>query len=222
VPNQLRIIYNKLNRGNVLSRMGNYYEAQLLFDDLSEATKSSNTELQPTVKSLIAQARLSQRNLPEAISLASEAVKVNSQDDPETAIESRYTLGVAKALAGERKDGLQLCNEAVKMASDAGDFTLYSRALLAQAEAALSSDDASTALRLAMEAQARFARCSQFESEWRAWMISSRASQRLGNKEKADEQLRNAQNARSKLEQQWGADAFKQYSSRPDIQVYSQ
>jgi serine/threonine protein kinase len=222
VPNQLRIIYNKLNRGNVLSRMGNYYEAQLLFDDLSEATKSSNTELQPTVKSLIAQARLSQRNLPEAISLASEAVKVNSQDDPETAIESRYTLGVAKALAGERKDGLQLCNEAVKMASDAGDFTLYSRALLAQAEAALSSDDASTALRLAMEAQARFARCSQFESEWRAWMISSRASQRLGNKEKADEQLRNAQNARSKLEQQWGTDAFKQYSSRPDIQVYSQ
>ncbi len=24
----------------------------------------------------------------------------------------------------------------------------------------------------------------------------------------------------SKLEQQWGADAFKQYAARPDIQVY--
>lgn len=225
VPNQLRITYNKLNRGNVYGRMGNYYEAQLLLDDLSSATsdaQSSYAELKPVVKLLMAQAQLSQRKFPEAISFANEAVKVDSKKEPETAIESRYTLGLAKVLAGERKEGLRLCDEAVKMASTAGDFTLYSRALLAQAEAALFSDDASTALRLGMEAQARFARCSQFASEWRAWMVSARASQRLGNKEKADEQLRNAQNVRSKLEQQWGADAFKQYSSRPDIQVYYQ
>ena len=223
VPNQLRILYNKLNRGNVYGRMGNYYEAQLLFDDLLSATNDpKNAGLQPLVKLLIAQTRLSQGKFSEAISFASEAIKVDSNEEPETAIESRYTLGLAKALAGDRKEGLRLCDDAVKMASTAGDFTLYSQALLAQAEAALSSDDASTALRLAMEAQARFASCYQFESEWRAWMISFRANQRLGNKEKADEQLRNAQSVRSKLEEQWGADAFKQYSSRPDIQVYSQ
>ena len=85
-----------------------------------------------------------------------------------------------------------------------------------------STNDAVSALKLAMEAQERFARGSQFESEWRAWLIASRASQQLGDKNKAEEQLRNAQNARSKLEQQWGADAFKQYTLRPDIQVYSQ
>ena len=31
--------------------------------------------------------------------------------------------------------------------------------------------------------------------------------------------MQNAINVRSKLEQQWSADVFKQYASRPDIQV---
>ena len=53
-------------------------------------------------------------------------------------------------------------------------------------------------------------------------MIASRASQSLGDKNKADEQLRNAQTAWSKLEQQWGSGVFKQFSVRPDIQVFTQ
>jgi tetratricopeptide (TPR) repeat protein len=225
VSNKLRIVYNKLNRGNILWRMGNYNEAQSLFDDLSAVASDSKNglpQVQPLVKLMIAQARLSQRNFPDAISLGSEAITVDEKKEPEVAIETRFTLGLAKALAGDRKEGLRLCDEAVKMASAAGDYTLQSRALLALAEAALLNNDAATALRLATEAQARFARGSQFESEWRAWLIASRASQKLGDKNKSDEQLRNAQNARSKLEQQWGADAFKHYVLRPDIQVYTQ
>jgi ATP/maltotriose-dependent transcriptional regulator MalT len=205
--------------------MGNYSDAQGLLDELSQITsdpKSGYQGLQPNVKLLLSQARLSQRNFADAISFANEAMKADSKDDPEVAIESRFTLGLAKAMSGDRKEGLRLCEEAVQMASTAGDFTLQSRALLAQAEVALLNNDAATALRLAMEAQERFARCGQLESEWRAWLISSRASDRLGNKDKSNEQLSNAQNARSKLEQQWGPDAFKQYSSRPDIQAYTQ
>jgi serine/threonine protein kinase/Tfp pilus assembly protein PilF len=225
VSNKLRIAYNKLNTGNVLWRTGNYNEAQVLFDDLLEVvgdSKGGFPQMQPLVKLMISQARMSQRDFPEAISLGSEAIKVDSKKEPEIAIEASFTLGLAKALSGDPKQGLKLCEEAVTMASTAGDYTLLSRALLAQAQAALLSNDATTALRLATEAQARFARCSQFESEWRAWLIASRASERLGDKTKSDEQLRNAQNARSKLEQQWGADTFKQYALRPDIQVYTQ
>jgi tetratricopeptide (TPR) repeat protein len=221
----LRIAYNKLNTGNVLWRTGNYSEAQVLFDDLLAIVSDSKggfPQMQPLVKLMISQARMSQRNFPEAISLGSEAIKVDSKKEPEVAIEASFTLGLAKALAGDPKQGLKLCEEAVKMASTAGDYTLQSRALLAHAEAALLSNDATTALRLATEAQARFARSSQFESEWRAWLIASRASERLGDKTKSDEQLRNAQNTRSKLEQQWGAETFKQYTLRPDIQVYTQ
>jgi hypothetical protein len=171
----------------------------------------------------IAQARLSERKYAEAINLSTEALAGAGQKDPEVAIQAKYTLGLAKALSGDAKQGFSLCEEAVKMASSAGDFGLHSRALLVEAEAALLNNDAAQALKLAMEAQVRFAGTSQLESEWRAWVIASRASRQLNDKDKSEEQLRNAQNARSKLEQVWGVEAFKQYSSsRPDIQVYSQ
>jgi tetratricopeptide (TPR) repeat protein/predicted Ser/Thr protein kinase len=225
IQSTLRIVFGKFNRANILWRLGQYKEAQSLFDELSGITsdpQSTFKQIEASVKVMIAQTRLSQRNFPEAIRLSNEALTIAGGKDPEAAIQATYTLGLAKALSGDRNEGLRLCGEAVKMASSAGDFTLLSRALLTEAEAALIANDASAALKLATEAQERFARGPQFESEWRAWWIASRASQQLGDKNKAEEQLRNAQNARAKLEQQWGPDAFRQYTLRPDIQVYTQ
>jgi tetratricopeptide (TPR) repeat protein len=225
VPNKLRIFFTKVNRGNVLWRLGNYNDADLLFADLlgaSREEKGGFKQFEPLVQVTIAQARLSQRNFGEAMRLSSEALKAAGQKDPDITIQAKYTLGLAKALSGDRKGGLKFCEEAVADASRAGDFTLLSRALLVEAEAALVDNDAQTALKLATDAQARFARGSQFESEWRAWMIASKASQQLGDKTKAEEQLRNAQTVWSKLEQQWGPDVFKRFKERPDIQVYSQ
>ncbi|HJU93644.1 MAG TPA: tetratricopeptide repeat protein [Pyrinomonadaceae bacterium] len=222
-PNKLRLLFTQINRANILWRSGDYDGAQFLFDDLLAVTSDPKQRLEqykPLVQVTIAQARLSQRNFAEAIRLSNEVIKAVGQKDPDLGIQSRYTLGLAKAQTGDRKGAVQLCEEAVKMASSAGDFTLHSRALLAQAEVALFVDDSQSALRFAIEAQPRFTRGSQYESEWRAWMIASRASQRLGDKNKAEEQLRNAQSALSKLDQQWGADAFKQFILRPDIQVY--
>jgi serine/threonine protein kinase/Tfp pilus assembly protein PilF len=225
IKSPLRIVFAKFNRANILWRLGQYKEAQSLFDELSGITsdpQSTFKQIEASLKLMIAQARLSQRNFAEAIRLSNEALTMAGETDPEVAIQGRYTLGLAKTLSGDAKEGLRLCREAVKIASSAGDFTLHSRALLTEAEVALISNDAASALKLATEAQERFSRGSQFESEWRAWQIASRASQQLGDKNKAEEQLRNAQNAHSKLEQQWGADAFRQYTLRPDIQVYSQ
>jgi tetratricopeptide (TPR) repeat protein len=222
VQNQLRTLYSKINRGNILWRMGNYSGAQLVMNDLTAVTddpESKFKQLRPLVKLMIAQARLSQNNLPEAIRMGNEAL---TGADPDVAIQARYTLGLAKALSGDPKSGWKLCEEAVNMAAKAGDFGLHARALLAQAEVARLGNDAQSALKLATEAQTKFARGSQLESEWRAWVIAARASQQLGDKAKSEEQLRNAQNVRSQLEQQWGADAFKQYSLRPDVQAYSQ
>ncbi|HKG78800.1 MAG TPA: tetratricopeptide repeat protein [Pyrinomonadaceae bacterium] len=225
LKSNLRVLFAKINRGNILWRLGHYDEAELLFQDLSAITgdpKSGFTQFEPLVQVTIAQARLSQQKFADAIYLSNEAIRAAGQKDPEVAIQGRFTLGLAKALSGDRKGGVKLCEEAVKMASSAGDFTLHSRALLAQAEASLFSNDAQSALRLATEAQSRFARSSQLESEWRAWMIASRASQLLDDKNKSEEQLTNARNARSRLEQQWEAEALKQYLTRPDIQVYTQ
>jgi len=225
LKSNLRVLFATINRGNILWRLGRYDEAELLFQELSAITsdpKSGFTQFKPLVQLTIAQARLSQQKFADAINLSNEAITAAGQKDPEVAIQGRFTLGLAKALSGDRKQGVKLCEEAVKMASSAGDFTLHSRALLAQAEASLFNNDAQSALNLATEAQSRFARSSQLESESRAWMIASRASQLLDNKNQSEEQLRSARNARSRLEQQWGAEALKQYLTRPDIQVYTQ
>ena len=224
-PNKLRILFGNINRGTILSRLGRYDEAKVLFDEISAATsdpKGSFKQFEPLAQTIIAQSHLSQRNFADAINLSNAAMKAAGEKDPEIAIQSRLTLGLAKVLSGDRKEGMRLCQEAVKMASGAGDFTLHSRALLVEAEASLASNDARSALSSATEAQSTFARGSQFESEWRARMIASRANQQLGDKIKSEEQLRSALDARSRLEQQWGSEAFKHYLIRPDIQVYTQ
>ena len=225
IRHRSRIVYNKINRGHLLWRLGHYNEVQSLFADLNETMSQPDSEfkhLKPVLLVAMGQMQLSQRNYQEAIKLGSEGITLAGEKEPEVVIQGTYTVGLAKALSGDRKGGLKLCEEAVTKASTAGDFTLLSRALLAEAEAALLANDARTALKMATDAQTRFARGSQFESEWRAWMIASKASEMLGDKTTSEVQLRNAQSVRSKLEQQWGADEYKKYSSRPDIQVYSQ
>lgn len=224
LPNKLRVLFCKINRGNILSRLGRYAEAQIVFDQMLEATsdpKGGLKQFEPLVQMTIAQARLSQRNFSEAITLSTAVLKAVGEKDPDTAIQSRLTLGLAKALSRDRNEGMRLCQEALKMAAATGDFTLHSRALLIQAEAALITNDARSALSSATEAQARFAKGGQFESEWRAWMITSLASQQLGDKVRAEEQLGYARQARSKLEQHWGAETVKHYLTRPDLQVYN-
>jgi hypothetical protein len=130
--------------------------------------------------------------------------------------------GLAKAYSGSQQEAQRFCEEALSAASTAGDFGLQSRALLAAAEAALARKDGQKALALATEAQQRFARGGQLESEWRVWTILARANALLGNTAQSADQFRKASEVRGSLETQWGTEAFKLYSSRPDIQVYLQ
>lgn len=211
-----RIPYIKMNRGHILWRLGHYNQVEDVFAELA-----TTKELAAPLMMAKAQTRLSQRILPEAIKLSNEGITVAGERDPEVTIQSMFTLGLARVLSGDKEGGLKLCQEAVKKAASTGDFTLLSRALLVEAEAALHAGDPQTALKLALDAQARFARGSQFEPEWRAWFIASQASKKLGNQAQSEEQLKNARSARSNLERQWGADAFKQYSLRPDISGYT-
>lgn len=224
IQSKLRLTYNKINRANILWKMGRYSEAQPLFDEVLAITapNAEFEQLRPLVQVTLAEARLSQQSFGEAIKLSKDAITTAGKQDPEIAIAGRYTLGLAYARTGNHQEAARFCDEAVNISSSSSDFALHSRALLARAETALLGNDAQKALNLASEAQARFDRGSQFESEWRAWVIASRASQKLGDGTRAEEQLANAQNARSKLEEQWKADFFKQYMLRPDIQAYFQ
>src|SRR6185369_13371426 len=134
--------------------------------------------------------------------------------------ESTYFLALVKGASGGKREAKQMCDEAMAVSSNSGNSGLYSVALLRCSEAALKANDPQTAATLATKAQERLARSEQRESEWRAWAIAARAMEQLGDKTKAEEMSRNAVFVRSKLEQLWVPDTFKQYTARPDIQVY--
>jgi hypothetical protein len=176
--------------------------------------------LLPAITMVNAEMRLSEHNLPAAIALSTQASEMAGTQDPEIAIQSKYVLGLAKALSGGSKEGDKFADDAVNSAANAGDFGLHSRALLAAAEAALARKDAQKALSLATQAQERSARGGQLESEWRAWFIASRANAALGNNDQSVEQARKSSDISNQLQQQWGPEAFKRYISRPDIQVF--
>jgi len=221
VGNNFRIAFANANRAKLLVRLGRFDEAKQLLDQVFNITnevKGNFLQLVPELHLVQAELSLGQGDLAQATAASNEAIKTGGPKS-EVSIQAQYLLGLVKAFSGQRVEAQKLCEEAMKAASNTGDFGLYSRALLAGAEAALKGNDAKTALILATQAQERFARGEQLESEWRAWLIASRASQQLGDTNKAEEQMQNGINVRSKLEQQWGADVFKQYSSRPDIQV---
>jgi len=223
--NKLQTPYNKVNLGNILWRLGHYDRAEPLLDEMWKTVSESKDKYQqlvPTVRLYQAQLRLSQRKFTDAIAFANEAITAAGTQNPDVVIEAKSVIGLAKALSENPSEGLKFCDEAAKMASTGGDLLLQSHALLVKAEAALLNNDARTALELATDVQGKFARGEQYESEWRAWLIASRASEKLGDKTKAQEELNNAMNARAKLEQEWGAEAFKQYKSRPDIRAFYQ
>ncbi len=223
IGNRLRIAFCKANRANILWRLGHYQEAQQLLDEVTatiNAQKGNFLQLLPEITFVTAEMRLSERNFPAAITLATQASEMAGTQFPDVAIKSKNVLGLAKTLSGGQKDGQRLCDESLTAAASTGDFALYLRSLLTTAEAALARKDAQKALSLATQAQERSAGGGQLESQWRAWNIVARANSELGNKDQLDDQNKKSSDALGQLEQQWGTDAFKRYTSRPDIQVY--
>ena len=218
--NDYLVAFCNENRAHILARLGRYEEAKQLLDELFK-NKDGYLGLLPDLYLDRAEVSLSQQEWPQAIAFSNETIRTSAPKSNLT-VRAQYVLALAKAESGAQAEAQKVCDEAIKATSNAGDFGLHSRTLLACAAVALKGKDAQTALILATQAQERFARGLQFESEWRAWAIASRANKELGHNDIAQEQMKNAATSRSKLEQQWGADAFKKYAARPDIQVYYQ
>jgi tetratricopeptide (TPR) repeat protein len=215
--NDFLVAFCNENRAHILARLGRYEEAKQLLDELFKS-QATLVGLVPDLHRNRAEMELIQGDLPKAVADSNEAIKTAGQKS-NTIIQAQYILALAKAVSA-KNEARTLCDDAMKATLDGGDFALHSRALLACAEVALKGKDAQTALTLATQAQERFARGTQLESEWRAWAIASRASSELGHSDIAQEQRRNAETTRSTLERQWGAEAFKKYAARPDIKGY--
>ncbi|HEX8774992.1 MAG TPA: tetratricopeptide repeat protein [Pyrinomonadaceae bacterium] len=217
---RINLAYNLLYRGNLLWRLGRFDEARTALGQASELANQPAGTIKPLLVDVTmreAQLALSQRRLPEAEAKARQSLEASGKQYEVIAIEAKSTLGLARALSGSA-DGQKLCQEAVEQATRAGDYALISRTLLALAEASLESGDAASAIKLARQAQERFAREAQLESEWRAWLIAARASRLQRDETTARDNLSRASEILSQLGQKWGTEAFKSYMARPDIQ----
>ncbi len=222
IANSINIAFNQANRGDILWKLGRYEEAQQALAEAMEIARQPETgynQLIPEIQRSQAQMALTQRRFAEAKTLAETSLALAGTQYKSVTIESKFTLGLVKALNGSAAEGRKLCEEALQLASDAGDSALLSRAMMALAAASLEAGDARAALDLATRAQVRLAQGGQQESEWRAWLIASQASQRLGEKAEATIQLAQAKQVVGQLQQKWGADMFSRYTNRPDIQV---
>jgi tetratricopeptide (TPR) repeat protein len=201
-------------------RLGYYTEARTDFAQAYEIASNPKTFYKSLLAELYlsdAEMALSELKYKEAVGLALKAIDAAGAQYKNVAIAARYTLGMAQALSGAKREAISSCQEALDEAKGTGDEALLSRAMLAFAEASYESGDTDAALDYAAKAQERFERYSQWDSEWRAWLVAARSNLRRGDSGTAQQQLARASDVLSKLRQNWGAETYDSYIFRPDI-----
>jgi serine/threonine protein kinase/tetratricopeptide (TPR) repeat protein len=221
LSDQLNKAYNLMNLGNAFWQLGNYDDARASLQEASELALrlgDSGKLIVAEISLRYAQIALSNRDFPEAIKQSRLAVEQAGNQSSEIYVQAKSTLGQALAFSKDTRGGRDACQEAVETAARAGDEALLSRAKLALAEVLLENKDTQGALTNALEAQARFKSGGQLESEWRAWIVASRASRLKPDERASSEQLAHASESLEQLRQRWGDEIFASYMKRLDIQ----
>jgi tetratricopeptide (TPR) repeat protein len=222
LSDRLGLMYNELNRGNLQWRLGYYTEGRASLEQAYERSNQPGATYQSVIVEVHlrwAQIALSERDFAKAKDESEQAMQLADKQYEELFVQAKLTRGLAKAFSGAAREGKLDCEEAVEMARRGGDEALLSTALLTLAETQLEAGDARNALSTALTAKDRFAAAAQHESEWRAWLVAARAHRRQGDETAAKDALAHANDVISQLQQQWGAEAFASYLTRPDIQL---
>jgi len=202
-----------------LWQLGRNEEARNLFDQtFAQANQGGDKSLLIAAYQFSGGMALSQRRFKEAKVGIRRAHALAGTQDAKAATETKRLLGLVQAFSGAPQAGELSGKEAVVMAKQSGDAWLISRAEMTLAEIMLKNNEARPALEIALRAQENLTRSEQHESQWRAWLIAARASQQTGDNLKASEYALHAGDVLTKLRDKWGAEAFKSYLHRPDIQ----
>jgi len=219
--NELSIGYGLYKRGDALWPLGRYDEARSMFEQalgIADKPGGKNKELLAFIYLAQGNMALSQRNLAEAMTKARQALAAAGAQNKTISVEARRVLGLAQTFSGARAAGIAACKDALAGAKEVGDPWFISNAQLALAEALLEGGDAAGALANAQEAHASFARSGQNVLEWRACLVVARAAERAGNPDAARNHASLATDSLAELQQKWGAEVFKAYQARPDVQ----
>lgn len=222
LDNKLQLAYNLHNRGNMLWNLGRYSEAQASLDEALKIASQPGSDYKPLLAEIqlsFAQIALSERKFAEARTSATKALQLSRDKYTQVEIAARTTLGLAKALDGNGREGMADCEASLQKARTANDYALLTRTLIAGAVTALESNNAEKALQLATEAQERAAQGGNKESQWMASAMAARAQERLGNLAEAQNQKSKAEMLITELRQSFG-EFGESYLARRDIEFF--
>ncbi|MGI8988110.1 MAG: protein kinase domain-containing protein [Bryobacteraceae bacterium] len=210
-----RIASGSQQCGDVLWRLGRYDESR---DMLAKAGAAAGDNLGRKLDIAMSRAEiaLSQLHYGDAASDCRRALGALGAIDVPRRAELQRILGAADIGSGKRREGLQLCEDALQAAGPLGDTSLISRATLSVMQARLETNDYRGALKAYRNAEEPLSHLP--ESGWRSAVLAARASERTPDRAQT-RTLALLGDTRSKaLETLWGAEAFRSYSARPDIQ----
>jgi serine/threonine protein kinase/Tfp pilus assembly protein PilF len=209
------------NRGRVLWLLGRYDEAQQSLSEAlqrAESVERPDAELLARLRLTNAQQALSRRQFDTAETYGRAALKMAGTEFEAIAVEAQATVGLAQALSGTARAGVKACEEAVDAARKLGTPRLVASTFLSLSQARLESGDTKGALSAASEARETFKGSGQQDSEWRALLIAALASKQLGYAASAQAYAKDVSKLLAVIEQRLGADAYRLYLARPDLQ----
>ncbi|HEX6187112.1 MAG TPA: tetratricopeptide repeat protein [Pyrinomonadaceae bacterium] len=204
-----------------LWRLGKYDDAQVR---LTEALAAAQPEGSEPYKELLADVtwsqaamELSRNKFREAAALAKKAFELAGSEYKAIAVRAGATWCLAEARSGQAGTAEKRCEEAASLARTIRDPRPLSDALLACAVTKVAAGDGANAIKYAIEAADRFTGAKQLESQWWAAALQARASELSGDRARAQEMAARARELLSALEVKWGADYFKSYLARADV-----
>lgn len=216
--------YLLVDQSEMLWRIGRSNDARSILNDVPAVAGRVDSNYRQVLLArselVRSQIALTEGAVSEAKTAAEQSLKLSGTRVNHTGVEAKSQLGLSQMQSGAASTGLQSSRQAVEWAKQVNDEHLVSRTILGYAKALLESGNARAALSAALEAQQRFNRVAQRESEWQAWLTAGQASQRLSDNGGARDQSEQSSQALAALEQKWGSEAFNSYVNRPDVKAW--
>jgi hypothetical protein len=145
-----------------------------------------------------------------ATNIAKRAIVSEAGQESPAATDLRLVLGLALTAAGQKRDGLRLCEEALTAALEQNDFEAILRSRMAVLYADISLRNSDHAHKVFADLEPTLA--SHPESRWRALAMITVCDRQY---------LELARLAGDDLARLWGEPAYHRYRTRPDIQKLS-
>jgi tetratricopeptide (TPR) repeat protein len=213
--------HSLFNQIEILSLLGRFEDAGSRLSQVREIVQKSPSyqkQLLPRIQLLSAQIALRERNFAAAVKEADLALK---STDPYVQAEANKVLSLAQSYLSPRgKEEVEICQRALRAASDTKDGRAINDAKLTLSEVYLVTGSPREALEIVLPLTDYFESAGQLESAWRARLIAGQASGKTGNAENAKAFAAAALRIFGQLPGKLGEEHINSYRARPDIGFY--